>query len=178
MPRTQYVLIARPEYHPTAVSRDVLADMHARGEVITSERPITKAEIKRNRIHVYEDSWYFKYQAWADWKARVDGKTFKARVLWFRDDGTGMIEIPELNERLPIYACNIAGKKTWYPETACVFYERDQEIDVSLAVHPGQTFVIGVTPGHVDQVKWESLDHSKLAFRCNEAGEAVTGLFA
>ena len=43
MARTKYTLIERPNYHPTAVSATVLADMKAHGDPIETERPITVA---------------------------------------------------------------------------------------------------------------------------------------
>lgn len=180
MARTQFTLIERPEYHPTAVSGAVLADMLASGEPITIQRPITKAEIKRDRVHVQSDEHYFEMKAYEAWRALAHGKTFKATVVWFnRLKGQGYIEIPELTrKRVPIYACNIAGKKTWYPETACVYYVEGQEIDVRIDVHPGQTFAIGLTPGTLDAEAWDRIKDKSLAFRCDESGKAVTGLFA
>lgn len=73
-----------------------------------------------------------------------------------------------------IYASNMKGKKTWCPETACVFYEPGQKIKYKIE---HDRFVIGLTPAHVDHDKWNSLDQSRLAFKCNENGKAINGLF-
>lgn len=176
--RTQLILIARPDCHPTAVSRAVRDDMRKRGESILSERPITKAEVKRDRVHIYADDVYFEHRAFEDWKAKAHGRTFKAKVLWFNlAQGCGSVWIEELGESLPIWACAIAGKKTWFPETACVFYMEGETVEVRLDVSIAKTFVIGLTQGYVDNEKWERLDQTKLAFRCDESGEALNGLF-
>ena len=78
-----------------------------------------------------------------------------------------------------IYACNINGKKTWYPKTACVYYTEGQEVDVELKVFSNfKLFVNGLTPGHFDSERWNSLDQSRLAFKCDENGKAINGLFS
>lgn len=77
-----------------------------------------------------------------------------------------------------MFACNLPGKKTWYEDTACVYYDKGQEVEVMLNLQYGATFCVGVTAGTVNEEKWASLDQSKLAFKCNEEGQAVTGLFA
>jgi hypothetical protein len=178
MPRTQFVLIERPEHHPTAVSHAVLADMRRRGEVITAERPVSKAEIKRDRIHVYADDWYFKYMAQQDFRDNYHGREFDARVCWFNVlQGCGMVDVD--GHRLAIYACNIDGRKTWYPETACTFYMEGETVRVRIETSfGGRVDVIGITPGYIDNVKWDSIKDTDLAFRCDDQGNAVTGLFA
>jgi len=100
-------------------------------------------------------------------------------VLWFdNNSGEGMVQIGELTS--DIYACNIAGKKTWYPETACVYYEKGQTIKVKLSFHGymSQVFVIGLTPGYLDAEGWSNQDQDRLAFKCDEEGNATNGLFA
>ncbi len=89
-----------------------------------------------------------------------------------RGQGYGTLEDGQL---AVIYACNIKGKKTWYPETACVFYNVGQVVDVEIQ---HERFVCGITPGHLDQAKWNSLDQDRLAFKCNDEGTATCGLFA
>jgi hypothetical protein len=74
-----------------------------------------------------------------------------------------------------IYACNIPGKKTWYPETACMYFNEGQEIEV---IQDANGFIIPQTPGIFDESKWNGLDQSRLAFKCDENGKATTGLFA
>jgi len=102
--------------------------------------------------------------------------TIKARVRWFNKyDGCGGITgLDGGNGHL--YACNIKGKKTWYPETACVYFEAGDIIDVYVDEDTG--IIVCETQGKFDQEKWDSLDHDQLAFTCNEDGEATTGLFA
>lgn len=178
MSKTQYVLIERPDCNPTAVSRRVLAHMLERGEeTILSQRDVTKTEIKADRIHVWEDDHYFESVSYSAFLHKVKNKTFSAKVLWFRlQDGTGMLAIDGLGN-WPIYACNIPGKKTWFPETACAFYEEGETVEVKIEPFFKNSLVVGLTPGYVDQVKWDSLDQENLAFRCNERGEATNGLF-
>jgi len=106
--------------------------------------------------------------------------TCKAKILYFdKMSGEGMVElIGEQTPCLIIHACNIKGKKTWFPKTACVYYEKDQIVDVRVEWDDYVTFVIGLTPGHFDKEAWDSLDQDKLAFKCNSDGEATSGLFA
>jgi len=108
----------------------------------------------------------------------------KARVCWFDDvRGQGMVKITGKDGetvRSVIYACAIKGRKTWYPETACVYYEENQDIEVELSFRGRLTDidVIGLTQGHFDREGWNNLDQDSLAFKCNEQGEAINGLFA
>lgn len=99
----------------------------------------------------------------------------KAVVLYFnRNSGEGMVQgLDDCQGTAMVYACNIPGKKTWYPETACVFYVEGQIIDFEMNDH----FVVPVTPGIFDEEKWNSLDHDRLAFKCDENGKATNGLF-
>lgn len=99
---------------------------------------------------------------------------FKAMVLGFdRSRGEGFIKIEGQPGLFDIYACNIPGKKTWYPGTACMYYHRDQEIEIEV-VDGG---IKCLSRGTFDKKKWDSLDHANLAFRCDENGNALNGLF-
>lgn len=101
----------------------------------------------------------------------------KGKILtWDMDRGDGLIQIDD--RAFDIYACNLPGKKTWYPETACVYYNKGQEVDVVVKYDDYALFVIGVTPPHFDHKKWETLKHKRLAFRCDDDGNATTGLFS
>lgn len=101
-------------------------------------------------------------------------KSLQGLVKWWSVD-TGVITIQ--GQDYEVHACNIAGAKTWYPETACMYLKQGETITVDLK-DMGDYLTCRVTSGgHFDADKWNSLDQSKLAFRCNEAGEAVTGLF-
>lgn len=117
--------------------------------------------------------------AFEAFRARFDGVIFKARVLWF-DASSGEGSVRGLNGEgtFGLYACNIPGTRTWYPETACVTHAEGQVIDVELKVSYGCSILVSHTPGTLDKAKWDALDQSKLAFKCNEAGEPVNGLFA
>lgn len=100
----------------------------------------------------------------------------KVKVTMFdRLRGEGLVS--GLNDEgvFTIYACNIPGKKTWFPETACVYYEERTIVDVRV---DDEGFVIGITNGVFDEAKWNSLDHDRLAFKCDEGGKAINGLFA
>lgn len=105
-----------------------------------------------------------------------------AKVRWFDQlTGEGMVRLTDgeyAGTSLPIYACNVEGKKTWYPETACVYYDKGQEIEVEVKWDSYATFVIGLTPGTLDQEAWDSLDQDRLAFKCNEDGATTNGLFS
>jgi len=100
-------------------------------------------------------------------------------VLWFdRTVGDGWVKCLADGSVGEIYACNIKGKKTWYPETACVFYAEGEIVEVEVQRYEGgPTFIIGLTPGIFDAEKWGGLDHNRLAFKCDEDGKATTGLF-
>lgn len=103
-------------------------------------------------------------------------KQFKVR--WFdKRDGEGMVS----GEAGTFYinAAGIPGKKTWYGSTACVFYTEGQIIEAEIVEeHDRGGYLRLITPGTFDQVKWDSLDHDRLAFRCDENGNALNGLFA
>jgi hypothetical protein len=97
------------------------------------------------------------------------------KVIWFnRKSGEGMVK-DSAGHTAMFYACNIPGKKTWFPETACMYFNEDQEIEV---IQDENGFILPQTPGIFDEAKWNSLDQSRLAFKCDENGKAITGLFA
>ncbi len=105
------------------------------------------------------------------------GVNMKAIVTWFdRRDGEGVMR-DDSDTPYRIAACNIPGKKTWFPHTACVYYERGQTVEFEL-VEGCADLVRCLTPGHFDRAKWDALDHKRLAFRCDASGQATTGLFA
>ncbi len=104
-------------------------------------------------------------------------KIVRTTVTWFdKSSGEGFVHL----EGYPyiIYACNIKGKKTWFSETACVYYTENQEIDIKIDEAYGEIFIIGLTPGTVDIEKWERIKDSKLISKCNDRDEPITGLFA
>lgn len=102
-------------------------------------------------------------------------KILKAKVIDFnRLRGEGLIRTEGYAGIQVIYACNLPGKKTWYAETACVYYETGDQIEIT-STPDG---MICLTPGIFDKAKWDGLDQSRLAFRCDEDGKALNGLFA
>jgi hypothetical protein len=176
--RTKYVLIERGEgFKNTYTTEKVALDAIARGTV-KSYRPITLKDIKALRANEYRESDYFRHQAEEEFQTTYNDKTFKATVIsWSGTEGLVKIHGADLRPQT-IYACNISGKRTWYNEMACVFYTKGQVVDVQLKVFPGPHLIVcGLTPGHFDSEKWNSLDQSRLAFKCNENGEAINGLF-
>lgn len=176
MSRTKYLLVSFTDYD-VAVSREVYEDMQQRDKSIVAVRPVTQAEIKKNNIHVYQASDYIRHVAYEDFKKRVEGKRLKGTVAWFnRLSGQGSIHV-EGEGLWPIFACNIAGKKTWYPETACVYLNEGDEVEVEIRPFFSGSLLVCHTPGIVDEDKWNSLDQSQLAFKCNDKGEAINGLF-
>lgn len=178
--RTKYILIERgEEFKRTAVTLRVAQDIERRGLGIVGQ-PVTLKQVKEERIHIYREDDYFRHMAEHDLIEKYDGKRFKAVIHAF---GVGWTEALAKIEGtdlplLPIYACNISGKKTWYPETACVYYNDKQVVDVELKVYAGGAiFVCGLTPGILDEERWNRIKSKSLAFRCDEDGNAVTGLF-
>ncbi len=117
--------------------------------------------------------------AWEVFRDEWNGKVFKAVVVVGGPNSTEFY-VKGLNDEgsFWIYACNIPGKKTWYQDTACVYYDNGQEVEVRFDIQYGATFCVGVTPGTVNEEKWASLDQSRLAFKCDESGKPTTGLFA
>lgn len=120
-----------------------------------------------------------EWSAFEAFKARFEGVIFKARVRWFDAlSGEGSVSGLADEGSFTLYACNIPGKRTLFPHTACVSHTEGQIIDVELKVFYGCSILVSHTPGTLDQAKWDALDQSKLAFKCNDAGEAINGLFA
>lgn len=118
----------------------------------------------------FDDAW----SAYVGTLRDLDGE-----VLYFdRLSGEGMIRVPHLGQTFPVYACNLKGRKTWYPETACVYLQTKQHVKIErlAEVAYGRTAI--VNEGVIfDAEKWSRLEHKSLAFRCDDDGNAVTGLF-
>lgn len=184
MSKTKYILIDRgPKFSLIATTSGVIADWNNSiyGGKIVSQRPVTMAEIRKCKYQIFSTEAHemnkdrdARRECLLKWAAGVKFGI----VRWFNNiSGEGMIDCD--GHSLPIYACNIKGRKTWYAETACVYYKKDQVVDCHIEVHGSQRyFVIGDTPGHFDAEGWDRIKDQNLAFRCNEAGEAVNGLFA
>lgn len=102
--------------------------------------------------------------------------TIKAKVMWFdKRDGGGVARSLDGQNVYRISAAGIPGKKTWYPHTACVFYTNGQEIELELLDEA--PYAKCLTLGTFDHAKWNELDHDRLAFRCDENGKLLCGLF-
>jgi hypothetical protein len=178
--RTKYVLIDRGEGFKNTYTTLKVA-MHAMSVgAIHSFRPVTLSEIKALRANEYKEEDYFRHIEQDEFYKAHNGRRCKATII---SGGVGSCEMLAQVEGLDylqkIYACNIVGKRTWYPETACVYYKSGEIVDVELKVCGGfNLFVCGITPGHLDTEHWDRIKDEKLAFRCNELGETVTGLFA
>lgn len=183
MTKTKYILIDRGPLSPMATTPEVIKDWSNciyEGKIV-SQRPITMAEIRKDRIHVYTTEQHIVHlecerrrEALVEWSKGVTHGT----IDWFdRDRGDGMITCN--GERLPIYACNIKGRKTWYPETACVYYEKGQVVECHIDIQGyGDIFCIGDTPGHFDAERWDQIRDTNLAFRCDDEGRVITGLMS
>lgn len=180
--RTKYMLVEREGYRPTAVDKEALdcivsnPDIHG---AVVSTRPVTLKEIKQDKILILEADFLQNQVDKIRFHKKWHGKVVTAKVAWFdKGRGLGMLEVPG-EFSIEIYACNIEGKKTWYPETACVYYEKGQEVSVKLDFPAfSRRFAIGLTPGYLDEEGWNRIKDQDLAFRCNEKGEAITGLFS
>jgi hypothetical protein len=182
--KTKYLLIQLDKYK-LAGTQEVLTALQARPDVhgvVESFKPITLAALKKieRTLMVYDraDSFLRRVQ-FQDVRAEFHNKTVTAKVRWFdkmRGEGTVSIEGAGT---FPIYACNIKGRKTWYPETACVYYEAGQEVQVKIDVHTDTAiFILGVTQGHFDSEGWDRIKDQPLAFKCDEQGNPINGLFA
>lgn len=190
MSRTKYVVIERTaEYNQIAMSPATALDLDNTpfsGTVVGVPKPITLTQIRRDGIRIYTDEEHTQYQkdcaeheAWSAFRDKYHGKVFKATVRWFDSArGEGVVRIDE-DLSLQIYACNIKGRKTWYSETACVYYKEGQIVDIKVDCHSHRTiFAIGKTQGYFDTEAWDRIKDQNLAFRCDEEGNATNGLFA
>jgi hypothetical protein len=96
-----------------------------------------------------------------------------------RTTGEGWITDPELDQVFPVYGCNIKGAKTGYSHTACVYLEAGAEVEYDFMDFGDHISAVNVTgPIHFDADKWNALDHDELAFKKDEDGNFINGLFA
>jgi hypothetical protein len=138
-------------------------------------KKLTKKQQAERAAYEQEEA---KLQAWEVWRDANHARVQKGRVIWFdRLRGEGWVRADD-GHSYTIYACNLPGKRTWFPETACTYYDEGQEIEFKLDITYGSTFVIGLTPANFDSEKYTQLNPEKLAFRCDEGGQLVSGLFA
>lgn len=114
--------------------------------------------------------------AYEQYYNKYNGLVFKAVVVSGSKGNTEFL-VDGLNGegRYWVFACNIKGAKTMYPETACVYLKTGDIVEVKLTVFTKQTFASVLTQGHLDSEYWNSLDHSKLAFKYNDDG-STTGI--
>jgi hypothetical protein len=179
MDRTKYVLIERREgFKNTYTTEKAALDAMQRG-LVQSYKPVTLEQIKQLGANEYREADYFRHVQSDDFIKEYNGRKCRADIVAW--NGTeGLVKLLGCDLGLQtIRACNIAGKKTWDPETACVYYKVGETVDVELkAFGDFKLFVCGLTPGHFDAERWDSLDKSKLAFKCDENGKAINGLFA
>lgn len=158
--KTKYILIERKGFHPTAVEPKTLALMKEHGKAVLSERPITQKEMKTERIHVYSHAAYMAHWAAEEFYNKFNGKVFKAQVISFdRSRGIALLDGLDTAGVLHLYACNIPGKKTWFPETACVYHDKGEVIEVELIFADAFStpILVSHTPGIVDEVKWNEI---------------------
>jgi hypothetical protein len=104
----------------------------------------------------------------------------EGRVVFFdKSRGEGMVAVDSLGTTFSVYACNLKGKKTWYAETACVYLNKGDTVKIDKLAEVSDGLTALVSEGvHFDAEKWASLDQSRLAFKCDENGNAINGLFA
>lgn len=178
--RTKYVQIERGEGFKNTYTTLKVAEHGVAAGTIQSYSPVTLKQIKEKCLHHYREEDYFRHIAEHEFINKYDGKRFQAKVISGGARSEMLVSIIGAEELhlQPVYACNINGKKTWYPETACVYYETGQIVEVELHAYINfKLFVVGLTPGHLDVEHWNRIKDRSLAFRCNEQGEAITGLF-
>lgn len=118
-----------------------------------------------NLDHSKKDSLNMAYRHYITNKSRSIGLI--GVVSWFSGDH-GMIKCNISGNIYEIYACNIKGAKTWYPETACMFVKAGETVTFDL-VDMGSHVTACKVRGNVyfDAEKWSKLDQSKLAFKCD-----------
>lgn len=176
--RTKYVKIERGEGFKNTYTTLRVAEHALVAGTIQSYAPVTLKQVKAERLNEYREVDYFRHIAEDAFVNQYNGKSFKATVIsWSGSEGLVKIHDTDLMLQT-LYACNIKGAKTWYPETACVSYAKGQVIDVTLKVYSGGAlFVCGDTQGTLDQQRWDRIKDTGLAFRCDEKGKALNGLF-
>lgn len=97
-------------------------------------------------------------------------------VRWFdRLSGDGVVEVEGVPLR--VYGCNIKGAKTGFPETACMYLEPSSKVIGDLFDFHDHVSLVNIQGGVFDAEAWAKLDHSKLAFKRDENGNFINGLF-
>lgn len=81
MSRTKYLLIERPGFNPTAVSREVYLDMERRHGAIKDMRPITMKEIHQKGIRIYWDGDYYEHMAFDDANKALAAANAKGPII-------------------------------------------------------------------------------------------------
>jgi len=177
--RTKYVRILRNgECEKSYTSLKAAEHMVAADKAI-SYASVTLKQIKEEQLYHYREDDYFQQVAIEAFHKEYNGKRFKAKVVNGGARTKMLVKIlgaDDLGLRT-IYACNIKGAKTWYPETACTYYETDQEIEVELKVFSNfSLLIIGLTPGLLDEAHWNRIKtHHSSSEASLETGKANTG---
>lgn len=98
-------------------------------------------------------------------------------VRWFdKLSGSGSIDGNDGNSYW-VFACNILGAKTMYEHTACMYLERDQTVEFEIVPGCESCGACNVSNGIFDAEHWERIKDKSLAFRLDEHGNAINGLF-
>lgn len=114
------------------------------------------------------------YNAWVKYLPSLG--VVSGTVLWFDERrGEGEIRCDVTDVSVFVYACNIPGAKTGFSETACMVLQRDEQVTFTHHEACGAQIVTG---GTFDADKWANLDQSRLAFKKDESGAYINGLFA
>jgi len=111
-------------------------------------------------------------------KANIDKPLIGSVRFFNKSKGSGYVYIESLDLNIEIFASNIQGKKTWFPETACVSYEENEIIECHLSGSYNHLLLVGDTVGQLDVGHWELIKDSGLAFKCDSEGKALNGIFA
>ena len=115
-------------------------------------------------------------EAYERYYNKYNDLVFKATVISGGKGNTEfLVRCIDTDKLYWVYACNIKGAKTMYPETACVYLNEGDIVEVQLTVFTKQTFASVITQGRLDNERWNRLDHSKLAFKYNDDG-STTGI--
>jgi hypothetical protein len=102
---------------------------------------------------------------------------FTVTVSWFdKSSGVGMVKLPDGQHgpSVPLYACNIPGRRSWFAETACMYFNAGDKVECYI----DSGLLVAVTPGEFDQEKFDAINWDNASFKCNDDGQLLNGLFA
>jgi hypothetical protein len=105
-------------------------------------------------------------------------RTLEGEVTDFdMDTGEGWIKLKDLGS-FTVYACNLKGRKSWWPHLACTYLEVGQKVTVDrLAETAGGLTCVVSKDVKFDPEKWDSIDRKDCSFTEQDDG-FMSGLLA